>query len=127
FTADADDWLEVESIEFETITVDKEKNESRSSGPKNLYVLSPELLGKQSRFGAAGASDIRRTGRAKYRTTVGKYQIAKEGWSVVATDDLTAQGEPTIYSEADQALQKLKQDDPAKAARLTILRLSELL
>ena len=57
---------------------------------------------------------------------MGKYQIAKEGWSVVATDDLTAQGEPTIYSEAEQALQKLKQDDPAKAARLTILRLSEL-
>ena len=69
FTANADDWLEVEAIEFETIIVDKEKNESRSSGPKDLYALSPELLGKQARFGAAGTSDIRRTGRAKYRTT----------------------------------------------------------
>ena len=111
FTANADDWLEVEAIEFETIIVDKEKNESRRSDPKNLYQLSPELLGKQARFGAAGAAAIRRSGKAKYRTTMGKHRIAKEGWSIVATDDLTVQpvpgieaGKPMIYSEAAQAL-----------------------
>ena len=134
FTADANDWLEVEAIEFETIIVDKEKKESRRSDPKNLYKLSPDLLGKQARFGAAGNSDLRRTGKAKYRTTMGKHRIAKEGWSIVATDDLTVQpvpgieaGKPTIYSEAAQALRKLKQENPAKAAGLKILRLSELL
>ena len=93
--------------------MDKEKNESRRSDPKNLYQLSAELFGKQARFGAAGDSALRRTGRAKYRTAVGKHQIAKEGWSIVATDDLTVQpvpgieeGKPVIYSEAEQALQQ---------------------
>ena len=56
FTADANDWLEVEAIKFETIIMNKEKNESRRSDPKDLYQLSAELFGKQARFGAAGAS-----------------------------------------------------------------------
>ena len=33
---------------------------------------------------------------------------------------------PVIYSEAAEALRKLKQHDPAKAAGLKIVRLSEL-
>ena len=52
---------------------------------------------------------------------------------MVATQDLTVQplpgieGEkPASYSEAVQALRKLKQHDPAKAAGLKILRLSEV-
>jgi hypothetical protein len=136
FTADANDWLEVEAIEFETWIVDKQKNETRRSNPedsKKFYKLSPELLGRQSRFGAAGVSDLRRTGKAKYRTTVGKHRIAKEGWSIVAPDDLTAQpapgieeGKPASYSEAAQALRQLKQESSAKAAGFKILRLSEL-
>ena len=136
FTANADDWLEVKAIEFETMIVDKQKNAVRRSDPedpKDLYKLSPKLLGKQARFGAAGNSDLRRTGKAKYRTTMGKHRIVKEGWSIVATDDLTVQpvpgiedGKPTIYSEAAQALRKLKQENPAKAAGLKILRLSEV-
>ena len=135
FTADASDWLEVEAIEFETWIVDKEKTETRPSHPedsKNLYRLSPELLGRQARFGAAGASDLRRTGKARYRTIMDKHRIAKEGWSVVATDDLKVQpvpgieaDKPATYSEAAQALRKLKQENPAKAAGLKILRLSE--
>jgi hypothetical protein len=98
-----------------------------------LYQLSAELFGKQARFGAAGASAIRRSGKAKYRTAVGKHRIAKEGWSIVATDSLTVEplpgiegGRPVIYSEAAQALTKLKHQNPAKAAGLKILRLSEL-
>ena len=126
FTANADDWLEVESIDFETITVDKEKNESRSSGPEHSYALTPALLVKQARYGAAGAAGLRRSGRTKYRTTAGKNQIAKEGWSMLATDDLTVQGAPTTYSEAEQALQQLRRDNPAKAARMSILRRSEM-
>jgi hypothetical protein len=94
--------------------------------------LSAELFGKQSRFGAAGASAIRRSGRAKYRAAVGKHRIAKEGWSIVDTDSLTVapvpgiEGKPVIYSEAAQALTKLKHQNPAKAAGFKILRLSEL-
>ena len=131
------DWLEVKAIEFETWILDKGKNvvrEQRSGGPERiLYKLSPMLLGKQARFGAAGSSDLRRTGKAKYRTKMGKHQIEKEGWTIVATDDLTVQpvpgiedGKPTIYSEAAQALRKLKRENPARAAGLKILRLSEV-
>ena len=133
FVFSADDCLEVKGIEFETIIVDKEKNESRPGGSKDLYKLTPELLSKQALFGAAGNCDVRRTGRAKYRTTMDKYKVVKEGWSIVATDDLSVQpvpgiedGKPRIYSEAAQALRKLKQADPAKAAGLKILRLSEV-
>ena len=133
FSAKAEDRLEVGAMEFETITIDKQKNESSRSGPGDLYRLTPELLGRQSRFGAAANSDLRRTGRAKYRTAVGKYRIAKEGWSILKTDDMTVQpapgmegGKPASYSEAEQALQKLRQENPAKAAGLKILRLSEV-
>jgi hypothetical protein len=133
FSPNADDWLEVDAIKFETLIMNKEKKESRRSDPKNLYQLSAELFGKQARFGAAGAPAIRRSGKAKYRSLVGKHRIAKEGWSIVATDSLTVEpvpgiegDKPTIYSEAALALRKLKQQDPTKAAGLKILRLSEL-
>jgi hypothetical protein len=132
FTSDADDWLEVDTIKFETIIMNKEKKESRRD-PKNLYALSAELFGKQARFGAAGAAAIRRSGTAKYRSVVGKHRIAREGWSIVATQDLTVQplpgieGEkPASYSEAVQGLRKLQQENPVKAAGLKILRLSEV-
>jgi hypothetical protein len=133
FTDNPDDWLEVEAIKFETITIDKEKNESRRNDPEDLYELSPKLLSKQALFGAAASSDLRRTGKAKYRTTVGKHQLKKEGWSIIATADLTVQplpgseaGKPASYSEVAQALRKLKHEDPARATGLKILRLSEL-
>ncbi|MGZ8182573.1 MAG: DUF6603 domain-containing protein [Methylobacter sp.] len=181
FSDKPEDWLEVDAIEFETIIVDKRKNEPRSSGPKDLSPpLSLELLLKQALFGAAGSSELRRTGKAKYHTTrvifkiteqslkslkmegvpddvleklqaiknrgfsdeerflvllnitigdeqtvkfksvimkhattMGKYRIAKEGWSIIATGDLSVQsiagieaGKPMSYSEAAQALRK---------------------
>jgi hypothetical protein len=126
FTANADDWLEVESIAFETITVDKENNQSSRSDPQNPYAVTPALLAKQARYGAAAAAGPRRSGRTKYRTIVGKNQMAKEGWSILETDDLTVQGAPTTYAEAEQTLQQIRRDDPARAARITILRRSEL-
>jgi hypothetical protein len=142
FTNDATNWLEVKAIEFETWIVDKDSKVPRPStpvnsenpeDPQNLYKLNPQLLRKQARFGAAGTSDLRRTGRAKYRTTSVAHTFAKEGWSIVVTDDLTVQsvpgieaGKSTSYSEAKQALRKMKQEDPTKVSRLTILRLSEV-
>jgi hypothetical protein len=136
FTAVAGDWLEVKAIEFETWIVEENK-EPRLSNPENpnvRYELSKELMDRQSRFGAAANSDLRRTGNAKYRvSTTGKHTIAREGWSVVATDDLNVRpvagiqaGQPTNYSEAAQALRRLKQENPAQARGLKILRLSEL-
>ena len=108
-------------------------DEESAQGVKLFYQLSPTLLGKQARFGAAGSSELRRTGKARYRTTIAKHRIAKEGWTIVTTDDLTPQpvtggeaGRPMSYSKAVQELQQLKDLAPAKAGRLKILRPSEL-
>jgi hypothetical protein len=133
FTADAGDWLEVPAIEFDTIIVGKEKSEPRPSAAPERYRLSPEHLGRQARFGAAGGSGLRRSGKSKYRAAAGKHQVAKEGWSIVATEELTVQplpgleaGKVATYSEAAQALAALRRQDPARAAGLKILRPSEL-
>jgi hypothetical protein len=92
-----------------------------------FYQLSRDLLLKQALFGAAGGAQLRRTGKAKYRvTTVGKYQVTKEGWSIVATDDLSTVRQPANYSDAEQALEELKRETPERAAHLQILRLSEV-
>lgn len=133
FSEDPKDWLEVAAIEFDTIIVDKEKSEVRPSAAPDRYRLSPKLLGRQARFGAAGASELRRSGRGKYRAAVGKYQVQKLGWQIVATEDLAEQpipgleaGQPATYSEAAQALEAFRRRDPLKAAGLKILRSSEL-
>src|SRR5262249_15263216 len=130
------DWLEVKSIEFETWLIDDDTKVAHRSpaelppqpqAPKIFYQLRGELLLKQAQFGAAGSSDIRRAGKAKYRAPdAGKYQVTKEGWSLVSRDDLSPVRQPGAYSEAEQALRKMKQDAPEKAARLQILRLSEV-
>src|SRR5262249_50866455 len=125
------------SIEFETWLIEDDKKVAHRSpaelpaqpqAPKLFYQLSGKLLLKQAQFGAAGSSDIRRSGKAKYRVTdVGKYQVTKEGWSIVATDELSPVRQPSAYSEAEQALREMKRHTPAKAARLQILRLSEVI
>jgi len=132
FTDDSSDWLEVPAIAFDTILMDKQANTSRPSSSTDRYQLSVAHLNTQARFGAAGASDLRRTGKARYRTTVGKYQVAKDSWNIVATADLAVQPVPGVeagasvsYSEAAQALQTLEQFHPATGS-LHILRLSEL-
>lgn len=126
-SAESGAWLEVDAIRFETYVVNKERNESRRSA-SGLYELRPEHLEKQSRFGAAGASELRRSGNARYRAGAPKYQVVKEGWRMAATSDLTEQPAAGVesYSEAEQALRELKRQNPAMAAELKILRPSEL-
>lgn len=129
-------WLEAKTIEFETIIIDKERNETRSdrgNQSKPKYQLHPELFAKQFRFGAAGTSDLRRSGRDKYRGATGKYKVTKEGWSIVATGDLSVQpvagveaGKTATYSEAVEALRGIKRQDLTKASGLKVMRLSEL-
>jgi hypothetical protein len=130
FTTDTNDWLEAAAIEFETSILDEHKKLRPS---KTVYKLGNDRLNEQSRFGAAGLSELRRTGKNKYRTSRVAHTFSKEGWSIVATDDLTVQpvagiaaGQSTNYSQAAEALRQLKQVDPARAASLQILRLSEL-
>ena len=58
--------------------------------------------------------------------TADKYQVTRDGWSVASTADLTAQTAPMSYSEAEEALTTMRQQQPGKARALTILRKSEL-
>jgi hypothetical protein len=135
-TENRDDLLEVSAIEFETSLIGKnvvQPEAGVSQPPKRLYRLSATLLEKQSRFGAAANSQARRAGNGKYRLNIVKNRMAKEGWSVVATDDLSVQAAPgevegkvMSYTEAEEAMRTLKQQEPGRAATLKILRLSEV-
>jgi len=134
---DPEDRIQVNAIQFETWIIDKQTNEPRPADPVDpkgkplFYQLSAVRFKKQARFGAAGSSELRRVGEARYRAVVGKYQVAKEGWTVVE-DDLTGKGvglaadKPLSYAEAEQALNKLKETNPARAAGLKIVRPSDL-
>lgn len=135
-TREAVDWVEVGAVEYETVIVARQGPEARRSdaeGETEKYKLSVEGLGQQARYGAAANSEVRRTGKARYRGAVGKYKVGKEGWSVVSAETMTVSGpaamagaEPTSYTEAAEALRKLKRENPAQAAGLKVLRLSEL-
>jgi len=134
---DPEDRVPVNAIQFETWIIDKQTDEPRPADPVDtqgkrvFYQLTDIRFRKQARFGAAGSSDLRRVGDERYRTVISKYKVAKEGWTVV-NEDLAAQAvgvaadKPLSYSEAEQALDKLKQQSPARAAGLKILRPSDL-
>lgn len=136
FTGNTGDWLEVNAIEFETVMIGKDVVQPQPGGaepPKKLYTLNAARLEKQSRYGAAANSEARRTGKAKYRMNIVKHRVVKEGWSIVTTDDLSVQATPQTlagkvmsYSEAEEALRQLTQQEPARAGKLKILRLSEI-
>ena len=139
FTTKAADLLEVEAIEFETKIMDPVTNTPVSSDPVDqsgkpvFYKLDFGLMFTQARFGAASRSKTRRTGEAKYRTTIGKYKIVKEGWNFVGVEDLAVSTVPGIgsgqtasYSEAREALRTMKDQDPVKASSLRIMRRSDL-
>jgi hypothetical protein len=135
FTTDTRDWLEVEAIEFETWILDKGTNVAESDdeqGQTLFYRLSPLLLSRQSRFGAAGSSELRRTGKARYHTGTAKHQMAREGWTIVDRKQLSEQSVTGVadraptYSEAVAELRKLKRETPTQASRFGILRPSEL-
>jgi hypothetical protein len=136
FSSASSDLIEINTIEFETWILDDDTDTLRRSdaelpkqptAPVTFYQLSAQLLLKQASFGAAANSDLRRTGTARYRTTTaGKYQITKEGWSLITTENLQPAIKSVSYSEATQELQEIQRKDPARAAGLTIARLSEI-
>jgi hypothetical protein len=129
-TSERTDWVEVKAIDYETVIVDKGRKEARRNDPgdpDSFYRLRKELLGRQAGYGAAGMSELRRSGRGKYRTVIGKHSVTKEGWRIVAKEDLRAVGEEGRgYTQAAEELKKLKETDPVRAAGMKIMRLSEL-
>jgi hypothetical protein len=133
FSDNPDNWLAVDAIRFDTITIDPQTNVSQASSPAEAYALSLKLLEQQAHFGAAGASALRHLGTARYRTARVGPQLVKEGWSLVDTTDLSVlavpgreAGTPMAYAEAVEALRHLHQEDPVRARGVKILRLSEL-
>lgn len=133
FTTEESDWLEVDTIQFETFIVDKQEGSSshRNSAP---YQISGEQLVKQAQFGAASVADLRKTGNEKYRTSRGGFKIQNENWIVVETKDTTQPQVPEVelvnaasYFEVEQAIRKLEQSNPSVTAGWKILRPSELL
>lgn len=126
------DILEDEAITYETIIIDQESEAAGEPTRKaSGFSISPELLRRSLVFGAAALSPVSRTGSARYRPAAAKNAPAKKGWTVVSAEDGSPQGAPGLeagktvsYSESFQALQKLKQENPARAKTLMLVRIS---
>jgi len=127
FTLNAEDIITDDAIVFETIILDK-ANETKTKSA-NTFSINPTLLINQIFFGAAARSDVRLTGTAKYSTATSKNSLVAKGWTTVSTQDGSQQIVPGAdaepigsYSQSFQALQKVKQENPAKAKMLMLLR-----
>jgi hypothetical protein len=121
-------------LEYETIIVDKQ-----TPGPsprKPGFKLNRDQLFLHARFGAAGRSDVRRTGTAKFqnRERTPEAAITKPRYAIASTEDLSPQaapgveaGEPMTWINAQEALRKLKQQNPTEAAKRQVVRAYELI
>jgi hypothetical protein len=128
FTAEAEDIISDDAIAFETIILDK-ANDTKSKSA-NAFSINPARLINQIFFGAAARSDVRLTGTAKYSPATRKNALVNKGWAVTSTQDGSPQpaaglgaGEIVSYSESFQALEKIKQENPAKAKMLMLVRM----
>ena len=126
-TANAEDIITDDAIIFETIILDK-ANETKTKSA-NTFSINPTFLINQIFFGAAARSDVRLTGTAKYSTATSKNSLVGKGWTITSTQDGSQQIAPgadaepiSSYSESFQALQKVKQENPAKAKMLMLVR-----
>ena len=129
FTSNNDDIITDNAIEFETIILDKTNNTKSKSA--NKFTVNPTFLINQIFFGAAGRSDVRLTGTAKYSPATSKNALVSKGWSIASTEDGSQQAAPGLeagrivsYSESFQALQRAKQENPAKAKTLMLVRVA---
>ncbi|HWP55272.1 MAG TPA: DUF6603 domain-containing protein, partial [Pyrinomonadaceae bacterium] len=129
FTSNNDDIITDNAIEFETIILDKTNNTKSKSA--NKFTVNPTFLINQIFFGAAAQSDVRLTGTAKYSPATSKNALVSKGWSIASTEDGSQQAAPGLeagrivsYSESFQALQRAKQENPAKAKTLMLVRVS---
>jgi Family of unknown function (DUF6603) len=127
FTGDPEDIISDDAIVFETIILDK-ANDTKSKSA-NTFSINPALLINQIFFGAAARSDVRLTGTARYSPALSKNSLANKGWTVASTQDGSPQAAPGLdagqvvsYSESFQALEKMKQENPAKAKMLMLIR-----
>ena len=121
-------------LEYKTIIVDKQTPEP--SPPKSGFKLNREQLFLHARFGAAARSDVRRTGTAKFqnRERTPEVAVTRPRYAIASTKDLSPQGAPGVeagkpmtWINAQEALRKLKQQNPAEAAKRQVVRAYELI
>jgi hypothetical protein len=132
FTFSTADGLSV-VLTYETILVDTQTG--GSSTRKDDYQLTHERLLEHARFGAAGRSEVRRTGTAKFqnRQRAPEVVVAKPGFVIASTEDLSPEampgvetGTPMNFIDAQEALRQLSRQNPAEAQTRQIVRSYEL-
>lgn len=126
FTADEGDILEEPELTYETRIIDRAAGARHDAEP---MTLSPAAMGRQLALGAAARSELRHTGVARYRPAGGKNSLVGRGWTVASALDGAPQPAPELeagavvsYAEAFLALQKLREQQPARAGALMLLR-----
>jgi hypothetical protein len=129
FTADPEDIISDDAIVFETIILDKTNDTKTKSA--HTFSINPTLLIRQIFFGAAARSEVRLTGSARYTPPASKNSLTNKGWSVASMQDGSPQPAPGLnagqvvsYSESFQALEKMKQENPAQAKMLMLVRVN---
>jgi hypothetical protein len=128
-TTNSADILDADIV-YETIILDDEFE--KETGEKRTAPASPinaDFLTRHLMLGAAARSDLRRTGLARYRVDGAKNTVAPKAWTIMSTEDGTPQGAPGLeagtlvsYSKSFMALQQSKQENPAAAAKLMLVR-----
>ncbi|HEY5892687.1 MAG TPA: DUF6603 domain-containing protein [Chthoniobacterales bacterium] len=120
-------------LEYETIIVDKQA--PAPSPPKPGFKLNRDQLFLHARFGAAARSAVQRTGTAKFqnRARTPEVAVSKPRYAIASTEDLSPQtapgveaGKPMTWIDAQEILRKLKQQNPAEAAKRQVVRAYEL-
>jgi hypothetical protein len=121
-------------LTYKTILVDTQT--STPGTRKDDYRLNPDRLFEHARFGAAGRSDVRRTGTAKFQNRQRAPQVAvtKPGFVIASAEDLSPQAVPGVeagkamnFTDAQEALRKLSQKNPAEAKKRQVVRAYELI
>jgi hypothetical protein len=112
--------------------------DTQTVGPgtrKDDYSLPHERLLEHARFGAAGRSEVRRTGSAKFqnRQRAPEVALTKPGFAIASTEDLSPEavpgaeaGTPMNFIDAQEALRQLGRQNPAQAQHRQIVRSYEL-
>jgi hypothetical protein len=121
-------------LTYKTILVD-----TQTSAPgtrKEDYTLRRDRLFEHARFGAAGRSDVRRSGTTKFQNRERKPAVAvtKPGFVIASTEDLSPQavpgaeaGKPINFIDAQQVLRNLSRQSPAEAKKRQVVRAYELI
>jgi hypothetical protein len=120
-------------LTYKTILVDTETGAPGTR--KEDYPLKPDRLFEHARFGAAGRSEVRRTGTAKFqnRERTPAVVVTRPGFVIASTEDLSPQaapgvetGKPMNFIDAQEALRNLSKQNPAEAKKRQIVRAYEL-